>query len=198
MNGLTVNMNESVLDSLLKMILLNSGLRLSYTVDVLPGPKPLIVVHFDGPDLPQLLIRSGELLLALEHMAVKALRLRPDQHDLISFDAGDFKASRDHVMQLVAQNGIGEVERTGKPFHFQPMSPRERRDLHLLLTPSGLPTLSQGDGSMRHLVLHPRVAETMLSKERGLGVGENRSESVFEDEKRLLEEAVRNHCQAQR
>ena len=78
------------------------------------------------------------------------------------------------------------------------MSPRERRDLHLLLTPSGLPTLSQGDGSMRHLVLHPRVAETMLSKERGLGVGENRSESVFEDEKRLFEEAVRNHCQAQR
>lgn len=192
MDVLDANQNESALDNLLKMILRNSGLRLFYTVDVLPGPKPLIVVHFTGPDLQQLLIRSGELLLALEHMAVKALRLRPDQHDLISFDAGDFKASREHVMQLVAQNGISEVERTGKPFHFQPMSSRERRDLHLLLTPSGLPTLSQGDGSMRHLVLHPRMGETVLGKDRRLDGTVERRESDFQDE--IFGEAARQHC----
>ena len=55
--------------------------HLSYRVDIAPqlGADDLetaeIVVDFDGPDRPLLLERNGDLLKALEHIAVRWLRL---------------------------------------------------------------------------------------------------------------------------
>ncbi len=65
----------------------------------LPGPvapeefeKPEIVVVFDGPDKELLLEHGAELLLALEYLAVRSLRLEPPFFDRIRFDSGDFRA----------------------------------------------------------------------------------------------------------
>ena len=121
-----------------------------------PGSVPSLVVAFTGSDVPLLLHRNGELLLALEHMTTQALRLAPDQHDCLSFDAGDFKLQRDRALHRAAQAALDHVRATGLPFHFPPMSSRERRLLHLALAASGHPTVSEGDPPRRHLVLHPK------------------------------------------
>jgi spoIIIJ-associated protein len=42
------------------------------------------------------------------------------------------------------------------------MSSRERRMLHLLLSESGLPTASSGEGSLRFVVLYPEGADTTI------------------------------------
>src|SRR5215469_4697037 len=57
-----------------------------------PGtdPHPEITVELSGPDTPLLLARNGELLLAIEHIAAKILRLESEEHDQISFDAEGF------------------------------------------------------------------------------------------------------------
>ncbi len=113
---------------------------------------PQITVELTGPDTPLLLARNGELLLAIEHIAAKILRLEPEDHDRISFDAEGFKATRNRELDLMAEMAIQKVRATGQPFSFSPMSSRERRILHLALAKSGLPTASSGTGPGRSAV----------------------------------------------
>jgi spoIIIJ-associated protein len=120
---------------------------------------PEITVEFTGPDTPLLLARNGELLHAIEHIAAKILRLEPEEHDRISFDAEGFKASRNRELDLMAEMAIQKVRATGQPFSFAPMTSRERRILHLSLAKSGLPTASSGEGPGRFVVLYPEGLE---------------------------------------
>jgi spoIIIJ-associated protein len=121
--------------------------------------NPEITVELSGPDTPLLLARNGELLLAIEHIAAKIIRLEPEDHDRISFDAEGFKATRNRELDLMAEMAIQKVRATGEPFSFSPMSSRERRILHLSLAKSGLPTASSGTGPGRFVVLYPEGSE---------------------------------------
>jgi spoIIIJ-associated protein len=117
-------------------------------------------VDFTGSDTPLLLAHNGELLHAIEHVAAKILRLESEEHDRVSFDADGFKATRDRNLHLSAQTAIQTVRSTGQPYSFPPMTSRERRMLHLVLTQSGLPTASSGEGPRRFVVLYPEGHQT--------------------------------------
>ncbi len=107
------------------------------------GPEletPEIVVVFDGPDRDLLLDRGAELLRALEYIAVRWLRLDPQFHDRVRFDCGNYRASRLAELKLSAQVAAQRVRETRLPFRFNPMTPRERRIIHLVLKDqSGVP-----------------------------------------------------------
>jgi len=120
-----------------------------------PSPSPEISVEFSGPDAPLLTARNAELLHAIEHLAAKLLRLEPEQHDRISFDAEGFKALRIRELELMAQAGAERVRATRRPYAFPPMNSRERRLLHLALAATGLPTASSSDGPRRFVVAYP-------------------------------------------
>jgi spoIIIJ-associated protein len=120
-----------------------------------PTSCPDIKVELTGPDTPLLLAHNGELLHAIEHIAAKILRLEPENHDRICFDAEGFKATRDRNLQLSAEAAVQQVRATGQPFAFPPMTSRERRMLHLVLMHSGLPTASADEGPRRFVVLYP-------------------------------------------
>jgi spoIIIJ-associated protein len=117
--------------------------------------SPDIKVELTGPDTPLLVAHNGELLHAIEHIAAKILRLEPEDHDRICFDAEGFKATRDRNLQLSAEAAVQQVRATGQPYAFPPMTSRERRMLHLVLTRSGLPTASADEGPRRFVVLYP-------------------------------------------
>jgi spoIIIJ-associated protein len=125
------------------------------SADTNPHHNPEIAVELSGPDTPLLLARNGELLLAIEHIAAKILRLESEEHDRISFDAEGFKATRNRELDLMAEMAIQKVRATGEPYSFSPMTSRERRILHLALAKSGLPTASSGAGPGRFVVLYP-------------------------------------------
>jgi spoIIIJ-associated protein len=165
----------------LQVFTLNSGLRLRYRVKLRGGKQATeeasvepggavadeigtgkLYVEFSGPDTPALTGRNGELLNALEHIASKILRLEPEQHDLISFDADHFKANRDRQMRETAAAAIETVQLSGRPHAFPAMTSRERRTLHLILSESGLPTASSGEGPGRFVVLYPAGADTSV------------------------------------
>jgi spoIIIJ-associated protein len=122
------------------------------------GPQTLFV-EFTGPDAPVLTARNGEVLNALEHIATKILRLEPESHDQVSFDADHFKANRDRRLRESAAKAVELVRTTGRPHPFPAMSSRERRMLHLILSESGLPTASSGEGASRFVVLYPEGAD---------------------------------------
>jgi spoIIIJ-associated protein len=137
------------------------GLSVQYDIstpaalDAPPDEKD-IVVAFQGADQNFLLERNAELLLALEHVAHRWLRLDPRLHDRVRFDCGDYRAVRLEELKLSARVAAQRVRETGQPFRFNPMSPRERRLIHLELNGAqGVRTASEGVGDRRQLVVYP-------------------------------------------
>jgi spoIIIJ-associated protein len=118
--------------------------------------KGRLNVEFTGQDTPLLTARHGELLHAIENIAAKALRLEPEEHDRINFDADSFKANRDRDLRRSVEAAIESVRKTGRPYAFPPMTSRERRLLHMALVDSGLPTASTGEMPRRYVVLYPQ------------------------------------------
>jgi len=118
-----------------------------------------LCVEFSGPDTHLLTAHNGEVLSALEHIAVKILRLELDEQELVSFDADHFKANRDRHMRESAAQAVERVRSTGRPHPFPAMNSRDRRTLHLILKDSGLPTASSGEGPGRFVVLYPEGAD---------------------------------------
>jgi spoIIIJ-associated protein len=146
----------------LDTMLRGARFHLSYRVDIAPTPAAEdletaeIVVHFDGPDRTLLLERNGDLLKALEHIAVRWLRLEPQLHNRVRFDCGNFRASRIAELKLSAEVAAERVRQTREPFRFQPMTARDRRIIHLALKDqSGVRTTSEGEGEMRQVVIFP-------------------------------------------
>ncbi len=59
-------------------------------------------------------------------------------------------------MKLSARVAAQRVRETGQPFQFNPMSPRDRRIVHLELNGApGVRTISEGSGDRRQLVVYP-------------------------------------------
>jgi spoIIIJ-associated protein len=115
-----------------------------------------VVVTFRGADQDLLLERNAELLLALEHIAHRWLRLDPRLHDRVRLDCGDYRATRLAELKLSARVAAQRVRETGQPHQFNPMSSRERRIVHLELTGApGVRTASEGSGDRRQLVIYP-------------------------------------------
>jgi spoIIIJ-associated protein len=118
--------------------------------------RPEIVVIFDGPDKELLLERGAELLLALEYLAVRSLRLEPPFFDRIRFDSGDFRSLRIAELMLSAKVAAQRVRETKQAFRLNPMAPRERRIVHLALKDlAGIRTISEGIGEERQVVILP-------------------------------------------
>jgi spoIIIJ-associated protein len=118
--------------------------------------KPEIVVVFDGPDKDALLERGAEVLLALEYLAVRSLRLNPQTYDRIRFDCGGYRALRIAELKMSAQVAADRVRETRQPFRLNPMSPRDRRIVHLALKDlPGIRTTSEGVGEERQVVIFP-------------------------------------------
>jgi spoIIIJ-associated protein len=120
------------------------------------GSGATVAVLFEGQDTELLLEHNGDLLLALEHLMTRALRLDPRAHELVRFDAAEFRATRLAELRLSAQVAAQRVRELGQPFRMSPMSARERRVIHLTLNnEKGVRTASEGEGERRRVVIYP-------------------------------------------
>ncbi len=117
---------------------------------------PEVVVKFRGRDVDMLLENRAELLLALEHLAMEMLRMPAEDHSLLCFDANDYRVLRIEELRLSAMTAAEKVKRTRVPFHFNPMSSRERRIIHLSLRgETEVRSESTGTGPHRQVVVVP-------------------------------------------
>jgi len=140
------------------LVVREMGLAVEYEITSKDaGPEgEAVVIAFRGADQELLLDRNAELLLALEHLAHRWLRLDPRLHDRARFDCGDYRATRLEELKLSARVAAQRVRETGQEFRFNPMSSRERRVVHLELSGApGVRTASEGSGDRRQLVIYP-------------------------------------------
>jgi spoIIIJ-associated protein len=149
------------IEEFLDMILDDANFDVEYEIE--PGDStnpeienPEVVVKFEGPDVELLLANKAELLLALEHVTMEALRIPNDDHSRLSFDANDFRMLRIAELRLSANAAAEKVKRTSEPFRFNPMNSRERRVIHIALrNETELRSESAGFGGHRHVIVYP-------------------------------------------
>lgn len=152
------------INGFLQAVVNHGGLRLKYRIVVDPPlpenrdwEKPEILVDFSGPDSALLLDRGGELLRALELLALEMLRLPSGEHEKVCFDCQNRRSMRIQELRAAATVAAEKVRRTGSPYQFSPMSSRERRIVHLALRDEpDLHTESEGEGAHRCLVVYPK------------------------------------------
>jgi spoIIIJ-associated protein len=156
------------IDALLRGVVTHGGLHLKYRITVDPPiseerdwERPEILVELSGPDSPLVLERGGELLRAIETLAIEMLRLPGKEHEKVCFDCMNQRALRLEELRLAAGVAAEKVRQTGMPYEFAPMSSRERRIVHLALRDQAdLHTESQGEGGRRCLVVFPKDYKT--------------------------------------
>jgi len=151
------------INEFLRAVIAHGGLRIKYRITVDPPlpenrdwEKPEILVDLAGPDSTLLLDRGGELLRALELLALEILRLPSGEHEKISFDCQNQRSLRLEELRMLATVAAEKVRQTGAPYQFAPMSSRERRMVHLALREqTDLRTESDGEGPRRSVVVYP-------------------------------------------
>jgi spoIIIJ-associated protein len=149
------------IERFLRPILQRCRLRLRF--EITEGPiqdreweSPDVLVKFSGPDVEMLLENRAELLLALEYLTIQMLRLPPEDHERLCFDANDYRLLRIEELRLGAAAAAERVRRSGRPYQFGPMTSRERRIIHLALRDEpGVRSESQGVGPNRRVVVYP-------------------------------------------
>lgn len=157
----TVESAGARITDFLEMVLDDMDLDLSF--EILEGQHlhpdledPDLLVKFDGPDVDILLANKAEVLLALEFLTMEALRMPPEHHSLLCFDSNDYRTLRIEELRLSAITAAESVKRTNRPFHFNPMSSRERRIIHLSLrNEKEIRSESTGTGPFRQVVVLP-------------------------------------------
>ena len=117
---------------------------------------PDLLIKFSGPEVDVLLANKAELMLALEFLTMEALRMPPEDHSRLCFDANDYRMMRIEELRLSAITAAEKVKQTRRPFHFNPMNSRERRIIHLSLrNETEIRSESTGTGPFRQVVVLP-------------------------------------------
>jgi spoIIIJ-associated protein len=142
----------SVVD-FINRVLESSGLDLRSYVEESEGPPK---IQIRGDDVALLLGHNAELLDALEYLGNRVHTRAAGEESKIIFDSGSYRAQRERELRLMAQKAAERVRVSRVAFSFDPMSPNERRIIHLALAEDPtVKTESRGDGENRKVTILP-------------------------------------------
>ena len=114
-------------------------------------------VQVRGDDVALLLGHNAELLDALEYLGNRILVRAAGEETRLVFDSDGYRARREKELRLMAEKVAERVRVSRIPFSFDPMTPNERRIIHLALADDAtVTTESQGNGENRKVTVRPK------------------------------------------
>ena len=132
-------------------------LDVTCSVDLGQSEDPGVVSLIVRGDSGGLLIgRRGQTLDALEYV-VNRVAARDDRTaGRVTIDIESYRERRQEYLRALAQRLADKVKQTGRVVTLNPMSPRDRRIVHLTLQDDGdVATRSHGDGHYRKILILP-------------------------------------------
>jgi spoIIIJ-associated protein len=136
---------------------LTNHLGVSCSVAVRLGEDGSVIVEVAGDSGGLLIGRRGQTLDAIEYI-VNRIVTRDGEPSLgrIVLDVERYRERRREYLTALAQRLAGKVRQTGRVVTLNPMSPRDRRIVHMALQDEGeVATRSQGDGHFRKVLIVP-------------------------------------------
>jgi len=119
----------------------------------------LILLDLRGDPSGVLIGRRGQTLDALEYIINRIVAREESPAARIVVDAQNYRARRREALEAMAQRMGEQAKKRRKAVTLNPMSPRDRRTVHVLLqNDPALATRSSGKGYFRRLVIIPAGA----------------------------------------
>ena len=111
-----------------------------------------------GGDSGIVIGRRGQTLDAIEHLVGRIVSRDEAEPGLrVALDVEGYRQRRQDSLEELARRLASKARTTGQPVTLSPMSPRDRRIVHLALEPeAGVSTTSEGEGLYRRVVIIPR------------------------------------------
>ncbi|NLY90559.1 MAG: protein jag [Firmicutes bacterium] len=142
----------------LREILVNMGIFAQVEMFKRPG---YVMLNINGDDLGQLIGRHGQTLNALQYLVNLAVHKDSDEEDRIIIDVAGYRKRREENLRRLALSTAERVKRKGKREILNPMSPQERRIIHLALQNNKeVVTHSEGEDPYRRVIISPRNSTT--------------------------------------
>ena len=104
--------------------------------------------------------RHGQTLDAIEYLLNRIASHGDRSVARVTIDVEGYRERRQESVEIAARHAAAKARETGRPVLLPPMSPRDRRTVHLALSEErGVTTRSQGEGSFRRVVVSLERAE---------------------------------------
>jgi spoIIIJ-associated protein len=124
------------------------------TVEVQAGPDA-VLASLDGPDAGRLIGRQGQTLDALQYVVNRMIR-DPEDRAPVFLDVAGYRERRREMLEAMALRLADKAIAERRPVTVEPMSPRDRRTMHVVLSKvPGITTRSRGEGDERQLQIFP-------------------------------------------
>lgn len=137
----------------MELLLPLAGLELDVHVEEGAGG---VAVDLTGPDRRIGTGRHGEVLRAFEYLLPRVM----GQEVEVRVDSGRFRARQEEELVERARMAAREARASGEPQWLDPLSPAERRVVHLaILDCEGVASASDGEGFLKRIRIFPGEAE---------------------------------------
>ncbi|HUY61175.1 MAG TPA: R3H domain-containing nucleic acid-binding protein [Candidatus Dormibacteraeota bacterium] len=119
-------------------------------------PAPATMLEIEGEDLGVLIGWRGEGLRALQTVVNLGLGREESGLPRVIVDIAQYRRRREEAVEAMARRWAARVRGTGQRITLDPMSPYERRAVHLALAADpGVRTESTGENGERRVTIHP-------------------------------------------
>jgi spoIIIJ-associated protein len=104
---------------------------------------------------------SSALVEAAQYLVNRVVNPRAEGRKWVNLDVGGFREEGDPAVKAMAERLAATARRTGKVLAIAPISPRERRQIHMALVDAeGVSTRSEGEGIFRQLLVIPSTGRS--------------------------------------
>lgn len=130
-----------------------------FLVEIRRQPGEEMLFELIGDDVEPLLVNKGEGLNGLEVLAGRIASKKLARPVYPRLDAEGFRAHQRGSLQELARRSAEEAKRTRRPQVLPPLSPAERRLIHLALAEDPeVETQSEGEGFLKRVAVRPKAS----------------------------------------
>jgi spoIIIJ-associated protein len=123
------------------------------------GPEDPAIIDIEGEDAGLIIGRRGETLRSFQFVVNVILGHQQERPVPVVVDVEQYRERRERQLRGTAQRMAERAAASGRPVALEPMSPAERRIIHMALADDrSVTTASSGEGSGRHVVITPTGA----------------------------------------
>lgn len=148
---------DQVLDFVIDVL---AAMGMDCTVDLLENdpedPPEEIRLEVEGKDAGRVIGKKGQTLGALQFLANRVINRPSRARRHVIIDAEGYRARREDALSSMARRLGKQAVDEGKIITFEPMTPQDRRVVHLALAKfPGVVTKSDGEGEARRVQIIP-------------------------------------------